>query len=245
VLGGVLAFALGVRAVRARVEAGLAVADPCSALAIDPGDLARASSAQQQRAEGLRGACEALRRQEAATREEQRRRDDEARAADQARLDRDGRCDALAKRLEGGDAGAADEPLAVGKGPLLRRIARRALEKGDLVESDLPCADTPAGARVAAAFASAVVASPAAWANADDVSERVRALLVQHRAELPASPQQQLVVHADNMVKRAMIKHSAVIGDQAGRICQLKDDLGLRGARYCGQLGALRAAGKL
>ncbi len=246
-LGGALSGVLWVRAVRARVEAGLAAADPCAALAIDPTDLGRASAAQQQRAADRRAACDALHQKEAASREEQRLRDEKAREDERIRREREARCDALAVRLEGGAAasGAGDEPLAPGQGPFLQRIARRALDGGDLLASELPCADAPAGPRIAAAFAAAVVASPAAWANADDVSERVRALLVEHRAELPRAPQQQLVAHADNLVKRAMIKHSAAIGDQAGRVCKLKDDLGLRGAKYCATLGALRAAGKL
>ncbi len=72
-----------------------------------------------------------------------------------------------------------------------------------MMESDLPCADTPAGAGIAAAFAAAVVATPRAWANADDVlgaRARHRARL-ERQTELPASPkQQQLLSHADNLV---------------------------------------------
>jgi len=245
VLGGALAVGLSLRAVRARVETGLAAADPCVAQTIAPGDLARASAAQKQRADERRVACDESHQRAAAALAEQGRLDDKAREDQRLRQDHEGRCEALAKGLEGGGDGPGDDALAAGKGPLLRRIARRALEKGDLAESELPCADTPAGARVAAAFAAAVVASPAAWANADDVSDRVSALLVEHRAELPRAPLQQLLVHADNLVKRAMIRHSASIADQAGRICKLKDDLGVRGAKYCATLVALRAAGKL
>ncbi len=164
---------------------------------------------------------------------------------EQGRRDHEARCDALARRLGGSGVSAEDDALAPGKGPLLGRIARRALDRGDLLDVDLPCADTPAGARVAAEYAAAVVGSPAAWANADDVSERVHAILVAHRAELPAAPKQQLVRTADNLVKRAMIQKSSAIAGEAGRICKLKDDLGVRGAKYCGTLAALHAAGKL
>ncbi len=90
-----------------------------------------------------------------------------------------------------------------------------------------------------------MVASPAAWANADDVSDRVHDVLVAHRDALPRAPQQQLIAHADNLVKRAIIRHDPAITEQATRSCKLKDDLGLRGAKYCPTLVALRAAGKL
>jgi hypothetical protein len=250
-LAGVVALSglvvvLRLRAVRARVEGVLAGPDPCAALGIDAGDLARASSAQQGRAQERRAACEEQRKREEQAREEQRKREEQAREEQRRRQDREARCEGLAGRLEnGGDLAPEDEALAPGKGALLRRIARRALDRGDLLEADFPCGDTPAGARIVAAYGVSVVASPAAWANADDVSARAAAVLVEHRGELPAAPKQQLLSHADNLVKRAMIQKSASGFEQAGRVCKLKDELGIRGARYCATLGYLRAAGKL
>src|SRR6185437_3819396 len=160
----------------------------------------RASSAQEQRAASLRVTCEEQRRREEQAREEQRKREEQARAEEQRRKDREARCDALAKHLAGAEVSAEDESLAPGQGALLGRIARRALDRGDLLDLSLPCGDTPAGARIAAEYAAAVVASPAAWANADDVSTRVHDILVSHKAELPHAPQQQLVHTADNLV---------------------------------------------
>jgi hypothetical protein len=244
-LVGALSVGLWLRGVRNRVDAALDITDPCAALSIDESDLARASAAQRQRAADRRDACAGLRRRDADAREAQRVRDEKVRDAEKQITDRRNRCDGLATRLAGGDILAEDEALAPGKGPLLRRIARRALDRGDLMEADLPCADTPAGAGIAAAFATAVVASPAAWANADDVSDRVRAVLVEHRAELPPSPKQQLLSHADNLVKRAMIQKGPGMADQAAHICKLKDDLGIRGAKFCATLDVLRATGKL
>ncbi len=240
-----LVFGLRLRAARARVDAVLSAADPCAALALDAADLARASSAQEQRAASLRVACEEQRKREEQTREEQRRREEQARAETQRRKDHEARCEALAERLAGSGPTADDEALAPGGAGLLGRIARRSLERGDLVKVALPCGDTPAGVRIGAEYAAAVVASPAAWANAEDVSARVHDILVEHRAELPSAPKQQLVRTADNLVKRAMIRKSPEIGDQAGRICKLKDDLGVGGAKFCGSLAALHAAGKL
>jgi hypothetical protein len=244
-LATALVFALRLRAARGRVDAALSVFDPCAALDIDPDDLGRASSAQQQRATERQAACDARRKQEAAAREAQQKREAEAREVERGRKDHETRCDALAGRLEGGSVLPEDGDLAQGKIDLLGRVARHALDRGDLKAADLPCADTPAGARIAAAFGVAVVKSPAAWANAEDVSERVRAILVDHRAELPPAAVQQVGRTADNLAKRATIQRTAVAVEQATRICKLKDDLGVRGAKFCAAVGVLHAAGKL
>jgi hypothetical protein len=42
-----------------------------------------------------------------------------------------------------------------------------------------------------------------------------------------------------------MIQKSPEIVAQATRICALKQDLGVGGAKFCGSVAALRAAGKL
>ena len=244
-LATVLTLAFRLHAARGRVDAALALPDPCASLNLDPGDLGRASSSQQQRAEEHRTACETKRKQEVEAREAQQKREAEAREAEKRKKEREARCDAFAGRLAAGSVLPEDADLAAGQGDMLARIARHTLERADLKAADLPCADTPAGARIAAAFGAAVVASPAAWANAEDVSERVRGILVDHRAELPSAPVQQIGRTADNLAKRAMIQKSAVAVEQAFRICKLKDDLGVRGAKFCPALSALRAAGKL
>jgi hypothetical protein len=244
-LAGALGFGLWHRAARARVDAALATPDPCAALAIDPGDLARASAEQSQRAADRQAACEDRRRRDTEAQEEARRREDKVREAQRVLKDHEDRCQALAGRLSGGTPLPDDEALAPGKSALLERIAKRALTRADMAESDLPCADTPASPKIAAAFASAVIASPAAWANADDFSDRVAAVLVEHSAELPASPRQQLQVHADDLVRRAMIQKRPAATAQAERVCKLKDDMRIRGAKYCPGLPALKAQGKL
>lgn len=247
---------LWLRAVRARVEGALAAVDPCAALDIDPGDLARASSEQAQRAADRRASCEDRRRRDAEAREAERLREEKAREAERLRKDREARCAALAGRLASvsqalrkdtldSELTADDEAVAGEKAPLLRRVARRSLDRPDMAESDLPCADTPAAPDFATAFASAVVASPAAWANADVVSDRVASILVEHSAELPAAARQQIQVHADALVKRAMLQKSPAATEQAERACKLKDRMGVRGSKYCPGLPALRAAGRL
>jgi hypothetical protein len=245
VAAAVLVVFLFQRAARARVDAVLSDADPCAAFEIAPADLARASSDQVQRAADRRAACDDLHRREAEAREAEQRRLAQAAAAAQARKDREARCDALAGRLADGAILPDDAALAPGKGPLLDRIARHALDREDMAEAGLPCGDTAAGPKIAAAFSAAVLASPSAWANADAYSDPVFALLVEHAATLPASPRQQLQVHADDLVRRAIIEKTPEATARAERVCKLKDDMGVRGSKYCPGLPALKAQGKL
>jgi hypothetical protein len=240
-----LSVVLWVSVVRARIEGPLSAADPCAAFSIDPADLARASSDQQQRAQERRAACEDRRRRDAEAREAQRRREEKAREEERRKQEREARCDGLARRLTGGDLLPEDESLAPGKGELLARIAQRALDRADMAETDLPCSDAPAAPKIATAFAVAVIASPGAWANADEVSPRVAAVLVEHQAELPAAAKQQIQVHADDLVKRALFQKTPAATAKAVRACKLKDDMALRGSKYCAGIPALQAAGKL
>jgi hypothetical protein len=243
---GVVGGFLWLHAARARVEEALGAVDPCAALSIDPGDLARASAGQTERARDRSTACEDRRRRDAAVREEQHRHEEQTREADRQRKAREARCDALADHVDGGkELTPEDRALADAQLPLIQRTSRHALDLADMATRDLPCADTPAGARIAKAFSDAVVASPAAWANADDLSDRVMTILVERAADLPSAPKQQVQAHADNLVRRAMIQKTPVATEQATRACKLKDDLGVRGAKYCPGLAALRAAGKL
>jgi hypothetical protein len=240
-----LPIGLSMLAVRARVEAALGASDPCAVFTIAPRDLERASSAQQERAAAQRATCGDLQRQAEEAREAAARAEEKARAEEQARKDREAKCDALAAHMAAGDVLPEDAAVADGKGPFLLHVAKRALASVDMSESALPCANTPAGAKIAEAFAAAVLASPAAWANADDISGRVAALLVAHRDELARNPKFGLLAHADAMVKRAMLVKTPAAMDQAEKLCKLKDDLEIQGSKFCPALAKLKAAGKL
>jgi hypothetical protein len=236
---------LWLRAVRARVDAALAAPDPCAALDIAPRDLERATTAQRQRADDRRTACQQRRAQDAEAAEAARQHEDAVRREESAKQDRVARCDALATHVAGGEVQPDDAAAAAGQGPLLLRVARRALVPADMATTELPCADTPAGARLDDALATAVVASQAAWVAADDVSDRVASVLVAHASELPLQRKFALLAHAEKLVKRALIQKTPAAVDQATRLCKLKDDLQIRGARYCPALAALKAQGKL
>lgn len=234
--GGV---ALWIGAVRARVDAALSATDACAAAAIDPGDLARASGAQQKRAAERSASCEEQKRREGEERAAAEKREADAREAEQKKKAREAGCDALAKHLAAGSLTAEDSALAGSKAALLARVAKGAVDKADLAENDLPCADAPAGAKIADAFASAVAATPAAWARADDVSDRVYAALVAKRDALPGSPKQVLAQHADKLAMRAIVSRDDAFKARATRLCTLKKELGIPGGKYCSTLFVL------
>jgi hypothetical protein len=217
-------------------------ADPCAVEGIAPGDLERASADQKQQAAGRLSTCTEQRRRDEQAREDQRRREEQARVETQKRRDHEARCDALAAHVAAGGLTEGDDAEVEGKGALLGRVAHGPLDPGDLADTDLPCADTPAGVKLADAFAAAVLASPTAWVNADALGDRARQILAAHRADLGSKPQATFARHADDAAKKAVIWRSPTELTRAAKLCQLKDELGVRGGKYCAVLFAI--AGK-
>jgi hypothetical protein len=245
--GGVIAivavaFGLSIHAARGRVEDALGRADPCAAEGIASGDLDRASADQKRRAAGALATCTEQRRRDEQAREEQRRRDEQARAEIEKKRDHEARCTALGAHVAAGRLADGDDAVMEGKGALLGRIARGPLDKGDLADADLPCADTAAGAKLADAFTAAILASPSAWTGADEVGVRAREILVAHRGELGTHPQAVFARHADDVAKKACIWRRPADLARAAKLCQLKDDLGVHTGKYCAVLFAI--AGK-
>ncbi|APR80554.1 Hypothetical protein A7982_05901 [Minicystis rosea] len=243
--GVVCASAIGVviwiHAVRARVGEALAATDPCTAVAINPDDLARASSEQQKLADERKAACEAVKRREAEARAEQEKREAERREAEQRKAAHAAQCEALAEHLAAGSISPADT-AGMDAAALLERVAKSALESADLVVADLPCKDTASSKKIEDAYATAVCASTMTWSRPDEVSERVYEALVAKKDALPGSPKQVLGQHADRVAMKAIVSKDDAAKARAMRICQLKDDLGMRGGKYCSTLFVL--AGK-
>jgi hypothetical protein len=237
-----LSVGLWIRSVRARVDVGLAGADPCAAASIDPADLKQASSAQMQQVTERKAACDEQKRREATAREEQERREAADREAQRVRKLREDRCEALAAHLGKGDLQPDDGNVVGEQGALLARVGKGALTKADMTTASLPCADTPAGAKIADAFAAAVLASSQAWCAADEFSDPVRAVLEKHMNELPSIPKQVLARRADDTAKKALIQGGAELTTRAAGLCRLKDALGVRGGKHCFSVASM--AGK-
>ncbi len=238
-LAGIIVGALGgvlwVRAARVRLDEVLASPDPCVASAIDPGDARRASSDQRKRLEERSGECTAQRASAAKELEIARVREEKAREEQRLKKDLEQKCEALAGHVDTGSLTPDDTTFAGARAPLLRRMAHSALESADFgpTDPDLPCAGTPAAAKLEAAFTRAVLASPARWANADDPSKLVTATLVAHVADLPGSAKQVVASRADDLAKKALIVGVPGLLPRAIRLCQLKDALGIRGGSFC------------
>lgn len=238
-VAGSAGFALWIGAVRGRVDKALANADPCAASAIDPGDLSHASSAQQKRADELRAACDDTKKREAEAKAEAEKREAEAREKERVKKEREARCDALAQHLAAGALAAEDEATAGPKAALLGRVAKGSIDRADLVETELPCADTPAGAKIADAFGAAIAATPTAWARVEDISDRAFAVLVAKKDALPGSPKQVLADHADRYARKAILSPDDAVRARALKLCKLKDELGVPGGKYCATMIAL------
>lgn len=237
-----IAVVVWVHAVRARVDVALAAADPCAVTALDPGDLARASSDQERRAGERRAQCEEAKRREAEARAAEEKRAADAREAERRRHEHEAQCAALAAHLGAGSAGAEDAAAAGSAADLVGRIAKKQLASEDLAVADLPCEDTPSAAKIGDAYAVALVASTAAWVRADDVSERARAALVARKDALPSSPRQVLAHRADRAALKALASKEEPAKQRAERLCTLSAELGVPGGKYCKTLFVL--AGK-
>jgi hypothetical protein len=244
IIVGALGVVLWVRAARVRLDEVLAAADPCVASAIDPGDARRASSDQRRRLEARSGECTAQRDRAAKELEIARVREEKAREDLRLAKELEQKCDALASHVDTGSLTPDDAAFAGARAPLLRRMAQGALESADFgpTDPDFPCAGSPSAARLDAAFTRAVLASPARWANADDPSKLVTAMLIAHVADLPGSAKQVVARRADDLAKKALIIGVPGLLPRAIRLCQLKDALGIRGGSFCA--GALFTVAK-
>jgi len=238
-LASVLGVVLWLRGVRARVDAALGIFDPCAAGTIAPADLERATVEQKQRAADRLAACEDGKKRAEQARAEVQQREEKARAEEAVKKDHIDRCDALAQHVAAGQIAGGDDAVAGGKWALLARVARMTVERADLLETELPCGDTPAGAKLGDSFGAAVAASPGAWSRADDVGERARTALVTRKDTLPGSPKQVLAQHAEVVAKKALVSHDTGAVDRAAALCRLKDDLGIRGGKYCATVYAV------
>jgi hypothetical protein len=243
-IAALVPLGLRIRAARARVDAILGASDPCAVSTIAPRDLESASSAQQQRVAAQRTACTEAQRQSADAREVAAQADEKKNDDDRAKKERETKCDALVTHIAAGGIQPEDAVVADGKGLVLLRVAKKALDVVDMTETTLPCADTPAGAKIVAAFTTALIASPSVWSNADEFSDRVAGMLVEHRADLPKKAKIGFLTHADDVAKKAIMKKTAAALDQAAKLCKLKDDLETRGGKFCPVLPKVKPSSK-
>jgi hypothetical protein len=243
VAASVAGYALWVRAARARVEATLAAseADPCAAGGVDSGDFARASEAQKQALAGRAVACDEKYRAAVQLRAEQEALEAKMRELTRITQERDARCAALAEHLAKGALSGDDAVFLGPQAALMERVAKAALDKDDLLDPELPCAATASGPAIAERYAAAVAASPTAWARPEAVGARAAAALVERRDALPSSPKQVLAAHAEHVALKSLASKDEAARARALVLCQLKDDFGIRGGKYCSTLRMLAA----
>src|SRR5262249_18836929 len=135
---------------RARIDAGLANADPCVAYVLDPSDLERGSDAQLDAVAAKKKSCDARRE----------------------RAIHEAKCADLVAHVEGGTLDAGD-PAGSAR-PFLERMAKRSLDPADLaVDPSFPCDDVGSSARLWPVFVKAAAASTPAWRSVATVSPKL------------------------------------------------------------------------
>jgi hypothetical protein len=204
------------RALDSRIEAALTRSDPCT-VQIDEADVDRASEDQRRRATERQAECAAIRQ----------------RAATDAR--RRASCDALINSVERGGLTAEDNAFSGAKAPLLQRIAKGALDPGDLMlTSDALNDGCPQNReRLWHAAVKASSRSSAAWAAAEGISDPLRNALLS--ADTPLSPDSRraLAQHAEAVAKAAAGTDSAEKLERAMKLCELGRRFGVDPGGWC------------
>jgi hypothetical protein len=223
---------------RLRVANALESGDPCAAERVSAGDLAKASSATQEKAASMLRACQADRAEAARVAAERAQVEAQKKEAERRRAEHEATCSALAEHVESGRLSSAE--LEQEGGAILGRIANGTLDGADFGPEDpkLPCGDVGAGKRLDAAFERAVARSTA-WGKLDDPSPRVRAALKAHASELASWPVHLIAARAEQTAKRAVLRGEPELITRASHLCELEEALGTPPGAACRTLGAV------
>lgn len=240
-VGVALTVVVWLRLARAKVLAVIEQPDPCAAMALSEGDLGRVSEELRARASGNRLKCEAARAEEAKRLEAERLREERERAAKKLQEALEAQCDGLAAHVEAGQLSGEDEAFAKDASGLLGRMAKGVLELGDYgpAEPALPCKGTKGEARLAAAFAKAVVAKPWNVPKVESPSAAVRAALAKGAGELPDKLKTMMGNRANDAAKKAFVSGKAEHITRAVALCETAKALGTAPVGPCDSVRAL------
>ncbi len=243
-LAGLIAFTVGVVVLRLRrdaVDALLAAEDPCALEGTGEEAFRHASDAQRARRAEKLAVCADRREKEA-----QAQRDAEALAAEerdraQARARREGACAALAAELEAGELTDASKTVRGDLDELLGRMARKALDPDDIAHDALPfpCGDTPAKARVEAAYGAALLGDVSVWTQRGKPGKVARAALLARKADVPQNALLGLADNAERTAKAGLTGGDPEKIDRAKVLCALARELGIPGRGSCAAIESL------
>lgn len=208
---------------RARVDQWLAAKEACDVEKIAPEDRENALPDQLKRAEDKLAECKKKRAREAY----------------------EAKCDALVKHLEAGKLeGTDEEDRPAEMVSVLRRIAAGSLKAADftLTDKDFPCQDVPnVSERLWQAYASAAANSSAAWAEVENVSERLKKLLAEKGRSLSEASKQKLDQKAEEASKKAIVSGKPDLLAKAKALCEFNKTFGVEYGRNC--KGVIAATG--
>lgn len=226
---------------RGRVDDRLAVADPCAARLVDPGDARYASSAQQRAIETKTRTCADIER---AARERERVEAELLAAEEKKRSERaayEASCeklgDDLSRGVDGGFAFVADSEERARLG----RIARKSLLLADIGPSDpkLPCADTPALKKLEAAYGAALLTDVSLWTQQTEASPLVERLLIAQKDSLPLTAVMGIADYGERTAKSGLTGGKPEVIQRAKKFCGLARKLGVPGHGSCHAVEAL------
>ncbi len=210
-------------AARARVNAQIGNDNPCAVLAIEAGDLDKATAEQKKGIEGRKAECEVKRAKDAKEKEEREKQAAYAKG-----------CGDLGAALASGKPPGRLDGLAVKDMQFANRVAKGSLDEADFGPKDppFPCADTDALPSVKSAFDKALIASDG-WMNVEDLSPHVKETLAKRADQVPDAIKKALDERAETVAVEALKSRDVAQAARAKRLCDLKKLFKLPYKSFC------------
>lgn len=222
-VGVTLGMRMRLASSRARVDQWLSSKDACDVEKIQPEDRENALPDQLKRADEKLSECKKKRERDAY----------------------EAKCDALVKHLEAGKLESTDEEDRKAEMiSVMRRIASGSLNAADfmLSDKDFPCQDVPKVAeRFWQVYATAAANSSTAWAEVEQISERLKKLLAEKGRSLSEASKQKLDQKAEEASKKAIVSGKPDLLAKAKSLCEFNKTFGVEYGRNC--KGVIAATG--
>ncbi len=230
-----------VRLARDEVEARVSSARGCAAETLTEADLEWANAKQRARVDRELDACKQERELAEATRRASEEEEVRKRQAEEVVRARAQACADLASDVDAGELDAATRATAGATAALLERVAKRTLEPGDVGPQDpsFPCSDTPAHARLEAAYGQALMADPMLWARRSDPSPLAQKLATARKDEVPKNVLIGLADNAERTAKAGLSGGDKTTIARAKRLCTFASAMGMPGPVSCPAVASL------
>lgn len=235
---GAIWMLLRTRSARVRIDTVLTSSDVCATDKIGADDRSYASAEQKSTIAEHKRKCAEQKEQQQRAEEEQRAKDDKQQKEAAKKQEQEGSCATLVAAVRAGELTAKHKKVAGEAAALLDRVAAGKLLPADFGPPDpkLPCAGTQSRAELDEAFDQAVLRSMGAWLGADDVSPRVKKVLLAHQRGIAPRTRLLFGLHAETAAQRALVSGDQKGSERALRLCALKREMKIIRGSYCDAL---------